>query len=539
MNFVDSSKRAVEAADNVVHAYDLNMEMPETSLPSKSTNVPPLSIAPVAPQTPIADTPMFLLPASSKRDSPDADDCHSGRPRKRMFTITEAEILRRYYPDEAISSCGVCGVVVATDDPKIISPALDRVTPEDTPVIVPATLSPGHRKLVTRTFLRDLMHEALERVHPSKEVHTETELGEMVEITTNDWREEVHDKVVFLSVEASVPEVIIIEEIHLKFALQRILDNAIKFTDNGRIEITVKMARSPQLVEIRVADTGCGIAQEAKSQIFKPHFQEDASIRRSRDGLGLSLFNAKAHVRKSLGGDLTLEHSATEGPTKGSEFLLRIPISTFNLVSLDATLIKTPPNGTFAVADISASLPSPSGPFTIPTNADPGEDKMVPSGPASRPVVARKRINSQLAKQYPLNVLIAEDNDTNRKILIKTLERLGYLTDKVAVAVDGVEAVNHYEACLSKPKQERFDLILMDIWMPNMDGFEASTRILDLAQKNGEAPRIMAVTADITGDCLTKSQKIGMGFLPKPYKALEIEGIIIELFQATGEAACE
>jgi CheY-like chemotaxis protein len=343
---------------------------------------------------------------------------------------------------------------------------------------------------------------------------------------------------VSLSVEASVPEVIIVEEAHLQFALQRIVDNAIKFTDNGRIEVTVRMARNLQLVEIWVVDTGCGIAEEAKSQIFTPHFQEDASISRSRDGLGLSLFNAKAHVRKNLGGDLTLERSATDGPSKGSEFLIRLPISTFDLVNIEAPLIKTPPNGTFAIADVAASLPSPGVGFTIPTNAEPAGVKMIPSGPASRPNVVRKQlpkrptVNSQLATQYPLNILIAEDNETNRKVLIASLKRLGYSADKIAVAFDGVEAVEKYTASLDKPKEQRFDLILMDIWMPNMDGFEAATHILDMARKSAETPKIMAVTADITGDCLEKSQNIGMGFLAKPYKIPQIEHLIVEHFQA-------
>jgi CheY-like chemotaxis protein len=517
------------------------MQMPETPLTPESTYQPSLSIAPSAIQSPAPDSTMFLLPASSKRDYADEDDCHTGRPRKRMFTITEAEILRKYYPDDAISSCGVCGVVTATDTPALFSPGLDKIMLEDkdTPVIVPATLSPGHRRLVTRTFLRELVDEALRSGHPSKEVHTETELGETVEITTTGPRDEVHNKLVSLSVEASVPEVIIVEEAHLQFALQRIVDNAIKFTDEGRIEVTVRMARNLQLVEIWVSDTGCGIAEEAKSQIFTPHFQQDASISRSRDGLGLSLFNAKAHVRKNLGGDLTLERSATEGPSRGSEFLLRLPISTFDLVNLDAPLIKTPPNGTFAVADVAASLPSPGIGFTIPTNADPAETKMIPSGPASRPKIARKQlskrssVNSQLATEYPLNILIAEDNETNRKVLIASLKRLGYDPEKIVVAYDGVEAVNHYTESLSKPRDQHFDLILMDIWMPNMDGFEAAARIFEMA-KDGETtmPKIMAVTADITGDCLEKSQGIGMGFLAKPYKIPMIESLIVEHFQA-------
>jgi CheY-like chemotaxis protein len=71
----------------------------------------------------------------------------------------------------------------------------------------------------------------------------------------------------------------------------------------------------------------------------------------------------------------------------------------------------------------------------------------------------------------------------------------------------------------------------MDIWMPNMDGYEATTKIMEIAKAHGETTKIIAVTADITSDSVDRAKAAGMqGFLAKPYKVLDIEHLIIEHF---------
>lgn len=152
-----------------------------------------------------------------------------------------------------------------------------------------------------------------------------TEFGEIIELKTQGSRGEMQECSIELVIQPDVPEAILTEEQHLRFSISKIIDNAIKFTDGGSITITVKLNNTGHMIEVWVVDTGCGITEESRSRLFQPHFQQNASISRSKDGLGLSLFNAKAHVRKNLGGDVTLERSATEGPLKGSEFLIRLP----------------------------------------------------------------------------------------------------------------------------------------------------------------------------------------------------------------------
>lgn len=467
---------------------------------------------------------------SRKRDRPDEPNFHPGPPLKRMYTMTEAEMLGKYYPEDTPISCEVCGTVPSTESDS--QPPYDK---RGSPVITSSMLSPNHRRVVTRDFMKALVNEALRSGHPTREVHTETDSGETIEVTTLGSRGEVQARKVCLNIESGVPEVIITEEHHLQFALQKIVDNAIKFTDSGSITITVKVGHSLQIIEIWVVDTGCGITEESKSNLFKPHFQEDASISRSRDGLGLSLFNAKAHVRKNLGGDVTLERSNTNGPSRGSEFLVRLPISSLDAENIDVPLVGTPP------PSIQLSyLPSPGVEPKLSLDVGSTISRTTSPGLVSRkaPKSSRKRtsFNPNLAREYPLNILIAEDNAINRNVAVGSLNKLGYAAENVAIAFDGEEAVRHFQQSLTKPFEQQFDVILMDIWMPNMDGYEATKKIMELATLGSKETKIIAVTADITGDCLSRAESCGMqGFLAKPYKVIDIEHTIVQHFQRETE----
>lgn len=529
----------MEAADNVVHAYDLNMEMPEAPLTPNDMDLDKPLVSPFTMsrrQSPNPDKALLASPISRKRRRSEERELYTGIPSKRMFTMTEAEILRTYFPDQTTVAVDLAAVEQTVPSTFVASepgsPDRGMPVPKGSPMISPVLLIPSHRRVVIRDFMRGLVAEALRNCHPTSEVYNETGLGVQIEVRAIGSRGEVQARTVHLEIDSDVAEVIITEEQHLHFALQKLVDNAIKFTESGTITISVKTGGSSQFVEIRVVDTGCGIAEESKSNLFKPHFQEDASISRSRDGLGLSLFNAKAHVRKHLGGDVTLERSDTEGPCKGSEFLIRIPISTVEegVVETSIVGIASPPPTSPQTA---ASTPSINFPNTITL-----EPVTARSIPPPRPFVlklsAQKRIafNPNLARDYPLKILIAEDNAINRNVAVGSLKKLGYASENITVAFDGAEAVKQYEASLDKSPTERFDVVLMDVWMPNMDGYEATRKITELATLHGEKIAIVAVTADITGECLDRSKAAGMqGFLAKPYKVLDIERLIIDNFE--------
>lgn len=540
----DSSKRAVEAADNVVHACDLNMQMPEAPLtPTEPGGQSPSIPVIFSSRTRGRSGSSSTSTSGNKRSSGhDADpDFQPGPPSKRMFKMTETEIVNTYYHIGPRRS-SISGPSTAATEVYTIQDLPEPQYRSNTTTIrehsalatVPPVVNPTHRCVSTRELMRNLVNIALRAAHPTSEVHTETDLGETIEVRNLGSRGEMQKRTINLKIERNVPETIVTDVQSLEFPIQKVLDNAIKFTESGSIMITVQLGAQLQVLEIWVADTGRGITEESKHSLFTPHFQEDASISRARDGLGLSLFNAKAHVRMALGGDVTLERSATEGPSKGSEFLIRLPISASDPGSTDPPLVGIPPQ-----LGQQCCRPEPLPEQSLSSNPAPPAPTPVPSVPITptRPrtpnPAPRKRVafNRHLAEEYPLNILIAEDNSINREVAMGSLNKLGYTKDRITVAYDGLESVQLYATSLKKPREQRFDAILMDIWMPNMDGFEATARILDLAREDGTMPKIIAVTADITGGCVDQAKASGMhGFLAKPYKVLDIEHLIIQHF---------
>ncbi|MFK7806068.1 MAG: response regulator, partial [Anaerolineae bacterium] len=131
----------------------------------------------------------------------------------------------------------------------------------------------------------------------------------------------------------------------------------------------------------------------------------------------------------------------------------------------------------------------------------------------------KSEFNGELGAKHPLNILLAEDNIVNQKVAIRTLERLGY---QIKVANNGKEAVG---AVLDQP----FDLVLMDVHMPEMDGLEASREILQQVQPD-RCPIIVALTAGVMQQDRAKCQEAGMElFLSKPFKIDDLAQILVDV----------
>lgn len=130
-----------------------------------------------------------------------------------------------------------------------------------------------------------------------------------------------------------------------------------------------------------------------------------------------------------------------------------------------------------------------------------------------------RQFDEQTAKKHPLDILLVEDSDTNRLVQRRILEQLGYEPE---LAVDGRAALDRLEA------GERFDLVLMDIQMPRMDGLEATRGILEGLPED-EQPRIAALTAHTAETDRQRCLDAGVdGYLAKP---IEIEELIEVLTQ--------
>jgi len=120
-----------------------------------------------------------------------------------------------------------------------------------------------------------------------------------------------------------------------------------------------------------------------------------------------------------------------------------------------------------------------------------------------------------MGARHPLSILLVDDNRTNQKLGLKTLARLGYVPD---MAGDGLQAV---DACVARP----YEIVLMDIEMPELDGVEAATEII--ARLGGDRPRIIALTANAIAGDREKYLFAGMdGYLSKPLRLEELVAVL-------------
>jgi CheY-like chemotaxis protein len=131
------------------------------------------------------------------------------------------------------------------------------------------------------------------------------------------------------------------------------------------------------------------------------------------------------------------------------------------------------------------------------------------------PEGAEKAFSEKFAEQYPLRILVAEDSPSNQKVLLEMLRRMGYRADAV---VDGSEVLQVLE-------RRPYDLILMDIKMPEMDGLEATRRIR--SRWPGDLPKILAITAFALDGDEERCLEAGMnGYLAKPVQKEKLINVL-------------
>ena len=279
----------------------------------------------------------------------------------------------------------------------------------------------------------------------------------------------------FVSTEDLIHEDIVTDKLHLKEILLNILSNAIKFTPAGgaiRFRVTEKPSPSEALAcfDFSIKDNGIGMSEEYRKTIFDAFTRERTSTVSGIQGTGLGMAITKSLV-DMMGGTITV--SSTEG--KGSEFV----------VNLSCKISSSPAEAVEASEDTvkSPALPDLSG----------------------------KR------------VLLAEDNEMNQMIAEAILTESG-LT--VEMAGDGLEAL---EKVRNAPAGY-YDIILMDIQMPRMDGYEAAKQIRSLEDKEKATIPIVAVTANAFEEDKLIAMEAGMnGHLAKPYDIPAIMEMLTKL----------
>jgi signal transduction histidine kinase len=515
----DSSQRAVEAADNVVHAYDMNLQIPDT--PLQDTESP--ATAASATTTYFDHKPSRLIEGSNISANPhkrrrSSDNWHFGTATKLRHTQSssrrEASPTGRKSPPPISPRQLPPPFSVWTPDSLIQHDSLDsagKLSMEAEPL-----QTPGLRQSSIRQIIPSVIQESL-RVggRPDSATSEPTDLGELIEVRTRSSNGEVAQKTIEWSVDEDVPEILTVEERDLFKLISAVFLNAVKFTEDGQISLRAALSKTGRFLVVHCRDNGDGIPEDFQPELFKPFSREDASTTRPREGLGLGLLVAKGLARR-MGGELSLLRSAISGQQKGSEFEIRIPLepgvstsrtgtplshtpepvrphsstrynsqmssSIMNLQTRDVAspLLPTSPakenvrNATWDSSMRRAASPgSPSRPQLTQVHA-----KTAP--PTPRPISSSLHsdgFDRSLASKYPLTFLVAEDNKINRRLLVSMLGKLGY--KDVHEAFDGREAVRIMADLVeNRTTKGLVDVVLMDLWMPEMDGYAATEEIL-------------------------------------------------------------
>ncbi|PWC92429.1 response regulator [Azospirillum sp. TSO5] len=268
----------------------------------------------------------------------------------------------------------------------------------------------------------------------------------------------------------SVPEVIVTDPARLRQILFNLVGNAVKFTEEGHVAVRVRrLDRTPAdviayghpdsfLLEFEVEDTGIGIAPGSVPTLFDRFTQADSSITRRYGGTGLGLAICR-DLCLLMGGSIAVDTA----PGRGSVFHFTV-------------------------------VARPGDPSAL-RRVEPGHGTSV--GEAAR-----------AAALPTLRVLAVDDIEVNRDIVRGILERAGH---SVALAASGGEAVRMV-------RDQPFDLVLMDIQMPGMDGLTATRRVRELPDPQGSVP-ILALTAHASGSSRPECLSAGMnGFVTKPLR---------------------
>jgi signal transduction histidine kinase/CheY-like chemotaxis protein len=303
------------------------------------------------------------------------------------------------------------------------------------------------------------------------------------------------------------PDVVLGDPLRVQQVLMNLLSNAIKFTDEGSVEVHVEGARAadgrPGLA-FTVRDTGVGIAPDRLEAVFQPFEQADPSTARTHGGTGLGLTICRRLVQM-MGGEM----SAESAPGGGSVFRFTIaaapssatPTASAHPDAPAASALTAEALGTDAPAAGDGASAEPGVPAALdvelapaPPSGDgaPDPEPAAPSDdvPSDAPRPERAVVMSMDAILPSARVLLAEDNPVIQKVSALTLRRLGYRPDVVSNGAEAVEAV----------RRQPYDVVLMDVMMPGVDGLEATRQIRADPGPHAE-PAVVAVTANaLEGD---------------------------------------
>jgi signal transduction histidine kinase/response regulator of citrate/malate metabolism len=264
-----------------------------------------------------------------------------------------------------------------------------------------------------------------------------------------------------LEIDHNLPAIVVLDHIKLRQIIANLLYNAVKFTQRGGIKVTANLetnALDHKWLVVSVADTGIGIPEDKLELIFNYFTQVDSSTSRSFGGTGIGLYICKKLV-DLMDGEIWVQ--SQEG--RGATFSFKIPLKINIDIQHEIILAQDP--AIAAIDELSAEF-------------------------------------------IPINVLLVEDNELNQKLVAQMLLNYGF---EVITANNGLE-------CLNLLQRKHIDIVLMDMQMPIMDGYEA-TRIIR-GNPTWDVMPIIAITANSMSNDRDKCLACGCtSYLAKPFKS--------------------
>ncbi len=414
-------------------------------------------------------------------------------------------------------------------------------------------------------------------------------------------------------IENNTPQTINGDVTRLRQILTNLLNNAIKFTEEGEVFISVSSKNvydNVYEIYFSVKDTGIGIPEDRMDRLFKAFSQVDSSTTRTHGGTGLGLIISK-RLSEMMGGRMWVESKVGEGsvfsftviteaaPSKSKVYLkgsnlqlegkkalivddnktnrriLKVQTETWGMVpheydSPAAVLEDLKKGAKFDIAILDYQMPVMDGlslaaelrknkntksiPIVILTSLGKRDtlidyENLNLSAFITKPIKhiqlyetlvsifsgSRKelsvrskkvvKIESDMSKKWPLRILLAEDNTVNQKVALKILEKMGYRADVSGNGIEVLQAINKI----------KYDLILMDILMPEMDGYE-TTRVIRKEYPEDSRPKIIAMTANAMQGDREKCIEAGMDdYISKPVRVEELQ----EALKKWGEVIIE
>ena len=414
-------------------------------------------------------------------------------------------------------------------------------------------------------------------------------------------------------IEPDVPDYIIGDVTRLRQILYNLVSNAIKFTEQGEVFVSVKLKEKKGddiLIEFAVKDTGIGIPKDKHSTIFQHFSQVDSSTTRKYGGTGLGLAICKRLVNL-MGGEIWLESEVGFGSTfyftikskipkvqlpkvivkstqqilankrvllvddnKTNLYILALQCKNWGLLPRSTVnprealeWIKNGDPFDFAIVDmlmpemdgieLTRSIRQYKNKYQLPVimlssagidERDKETYDTLFNAFAAKPIKQSQLYElmvsifaetsdlqtikskseqpeppvkaEKLVFNYPVKILVAEDNAINQKLIVKILNQLGYRPD---VASNGLEVIDHLN-------KQRYDIIFMDVQMPEMDGLEATKYILQY-WKNSERPIIVAMTANVMHGDKERCLNAGMDdYISKPIISNDVRNIIVKWY---------